>query len=275
MKPGLGSSAGASRGLGVLGTSFFQHLPSPAPRPPGSGVVAPGDLREHLTSGDTATTSGTPPRTPQSRSRFLLLPLRLGSLRLCGSQQELGSRGFGCPLGTWSHSRWCLCVESPGFGSLPTFSRVAVPPPRLPQGPGVPGRGTILASAAARATAWGAGTNPGLWDHPIASSLAPGVSGQSFPLPKHPKPFISAWGGSWATPSPLPPRILGVPCHPQQSHSRGLGRGCQYYRAAASRGQGWGGSWCCPPSQKTRDCLWSVEPHRRVCTLQILQQNIF
>lgn len=23
------------------------------------------------------------------------------------------------------------------------------------------------------------------------------------------------------------------------------------------------------------DCLWSVEPHRRVCTLRILQQNIF
>lgn len=25
----------------------------------------------------------------------------------------------------------------------------------------------------------------------------------------------------------------------------------------------------------SQDCLWSVEPHRHVCTLQILQQNIF
>lgn len=41
-------------------------------------------------------------------------------------------------------------------------------------------------------------------------------------------------------------------------------------------GAGWalGGSLLYRPCN-SQACLWSVEPHRRVCTLQILQQNIF
>lgn len=164
-------------------------------------------------------------------------------------------------------------VGCPRFGFPRTLPGVAVPPPRLPQGPGVPVRGTVLASAAARATAWGAGRNPGLWDHPIASSPAPGVSGQRFPLPKHPKTPTSAWG-ELGHPLASLPTSFGCSLPSSPVAFPGLGEGVSVLQRR-SRGRAGGAPGAVPPSQKSRDCLWSVEPHRRVCTLQILQQNIF
>lgn len=160
------------------------------------------------------------------------------------------------------------CAGCPGFGFPLVLPRVAAAPPRLPQGPGVPVRGTSLASAAA-ARAMAAipafGIIPSLPAWPRGSlgfpcqntpnpSSAPGVGG-SWAIPS----FLSDHK-FWASPALLSSRIPGV-----------WGGGCQYFPGA-----GLGGLLVPPsPSQNTRDCLWSVEPHRRVCTLQILQQNIF
>lgn len=136
------------------------------------------------------------------------------------------------------------------------------------------GRHPGLSSSSSESHGVGGRQKPRLWDHPGASSLAPALSGQRFPLPKHPNPS-SAPGGAGPPPGPCDHRFWVSPAL-LSSGIPGLGEGgVSITRQRLSRGQGWGGSWCRPPSQKTRDCLWSVEPHRRVCTLQILQQNIF
>lgn len=215
----------------------------------------------------------------------LLLPsLRLRFLCLCDSHQETGSRRWsraaaGCPLGTRCHPRAQRVVAVWGLPGLDS--------PPHPPGGGCP-------SSSATSGAWSPwnGHHPGLSSsgshgvggrqksRPVGSShrFQPGPGGlwAAVSLAKTPQTPHQRLAGSWATLSPLRPQVLGVPCHPHQSHSRGLGEGgVSITQQRLSRGQGWGGSWCRHPSQITRDCLWSVEPHRRVCTLQILQQNIF
>lgn len=201
MKPGLGSSARAGRGLGVLGTtSFFQHLPSPAPR-----------------RGGTQRPPGTSPGPPELRYP--------GASRPVPAPSSPPSFAFAVPTRNWGLAPGVVlrlgvpsapgvtpgggCAGSPGFGCPRTLPRVAAPPPRLPQGPGVPVRGHHPGLSSESH-----GRNPGLWDRPVASSLAPGLSGQRLSLAKTPQTPHQRLGGSWATPSPLRPQVLGVACHP-------------------------------------------------------------
>ncbi|KAL2305499.1 hypothetical protein Nmel_007486 [Mimus melanotis] len=288
MKPGLGSSAGASRGLGVLGTtSFFQHLPSPAPRPPGSGVVAPGDLRDTATAPGSIRPPGAPPRPPSSGTSW---PRNAGGPRRvaagsCSLLFALDPFAFAVPSRNW------------GLGDLGVPSAPGVTPgggsvwdlPGL--GPPHPLEGGCRSSATSGAwspwkgaPSWpqqqrepwrgGQAELPALGIIPLLPAWPRGSLGSGFPC-QNPKPFISAWGGAgppphlshhefWVSPAILSSRIPGV-----------WGGGVSITGQRLPGGRAGGGSWCCPPSQKTRDCLWSVEPHRRVCTLQILQQNIF
>lgn len=97
------------------------------------------------------------------------------------------------------------------------------------------------------------------------AQAAGGAGGpQSPPLP------FGVTSGTPRAPVPLLPAALspfwgcrggGSQYYPVAQQRRGAGRASPLPRVNTAR---------LPPA-----CLWSVEPHRRVCTLRILQQNIF
>lgn len=173
--------------------------------------MAPSDLREHRGGPRAAAAPPNAGRTPRHRGRFLPPSLRLRFLRLCDSHQERGVSPLESCCG-WV-SPWHpvappgaaggACVGLPGLDSPPTLPGVAAPPPRLPHGPAVPGTGTVLASAAVRALAWGAGKK----SRPLGSShcFQPGPGGlwAAVSLAKTPQTPHQRLAGSWATLSPL------------------------------------------------------------------------
>lgn len=242
--------------------------------------MAPSDLREHR-HGPRA------PAPPARRTRGGPRSVAAGS---CSLLSAFGSFAFAVPTRNWSLAPGVVlrlgvpsapgvtpgggCAGCPGFGFSRTLPRVAAPRPRLPQGPGVPVQGHHRGLSSSESH----GSNPGLWDRPVASSLAPGLSGQRFSFAKTPRtPHQRLGQGELGHPLASPTTSFGcrLPSSPVAFPGFG-GGGCQYYTAAAFPGGRAGGApGAASPSQNTRDCLWSVEPHRRVCTLQILQQNIF
>lgn len=248
MKPGLGSSARARRGLGVLGTtSFFQHLPSPAPRPPGSGAVAPSDLREHRDGPRAPAPPADPgasrPLPAPFSSPSVPLPLRFppgnGVSPLESCCGWVSPRHPVSPPGAAGGG----CVGSPGFGfPLPPPSRGLLPlllgylrgleslerAPSWPQQQWEPWRG-------------GQAEIPACGIIPSLPAWPRGSLGSGFPCQNTPNP-PSAPGGELGHPLASPTTSFGclLPSSPVAFPGFG-GGGCQYYTAAAFPGAGLGG----------------------------------
>lgn len=197
----------------------------------------------------------------------------------------MGSRPWsraavGCPLGTWCHPREQRVVAAWGLPGLDS--------PLQPPGGGCP-------SSSATSGAWSPwkGHRPGLSSseshgvggrhkaRPLGSSrrFQPGPGGlrAAVSLAKTPQTPQQRLAGELDHPLASPTASFGCPPPSSPVAFPGFGGGgvSVLHGSGFPGGRAGGASGAVPPSQKTRDCLWSVEPHRRVCTLQILQQNIF
>lgn len=127
--------------------------------------------------------------------------------------------------------------------------------------------------------------NPLPWASPQGGTkilpCAPALSPRGLQaVPKSPKPSsprgASCWGGAkrphfafWSKPEHPTGTRPPSPCS-SRSLLGGQRGGLSITRGTAAWGVLPYKNRVPPP-----DCLWSVEPHRRVCTLRILQQNIF
>lgn len=115
------------------------------------------------------------------------------------------------------------------------------PPPRLPQGPGVPVRGESH------------GVGGRQQSRPLGSSLrfqpGPGALRAAFPLPKHPKPLISAWGGAGPPPHLSQHKVWVSPAI-LSSGIPGLGEGVSVLQGSGFPGAGLGGLLVLSPLPK-------------------------
>lgn len=96
---------------------------------------------------------------------------------------------------------------------------------------------------------WGAGSNPGLWAHPFASSLAPALSGQRFPCQNTPNPS-SAPGGELGHPPHLSQHKVWVSPAILSSGIPGLGEGVSVLQGSGFPGAGLGGLLVLSPLPK-------------------------